>query len=405
MSLESKRLYHLAVAGFLLFGPTAVIVSGCSSDAPETPAVAAPAGPRGGGTGPGGAPAGPRAVRTTVAELGTVEQIYLVTGEFVARDAVGVSPLSAGLLATLLVDEGAQVEAGQLLGTLDRALEEQAVYRAEASRRTASARVELVEAQRDEHLAEIERRRALRNSGAMAAADFEALEARAATFDAELGLAQAQRGEADAALRAARVEVERRELRAPVRGTVVSRHAMAGSWVTPQSPVVSVVDESGVELVIPVPERDIGRISLGTELRVRVDGYAEPLTASITRISPQSDSESRTVAVSARLRDATAPRPGTFGAAEVILAREENAVVVPVEAMALNAERVQGVWTVVEATARFVPITVVLKNERQAAVTGIETGTELILEAPRGLEDGGAVAVAGVLPGVEGGAR
>jgi membrane fusion protein (multidrug efflux system) len=405
MRVNRKRMRTLVLLAVFGIGAASAL-GACSSEATDAPATATAGGaPRGGPGGPGGAPTGPRAVRTTVAELGTVEQIYLVTGEFAARDTVGVSPLSAGLLATLLVDEGARVEAGQLLGALDSAMEEQAVHRAEASRRTASARVELVEAQRAEHLAEVERRRALRNSGAMAAADFEALEARTATYDAELGLAQAQRGEADAALRAARVEVERRELRAPVSGAVVARHAMAGSWVTPQSPVVSIVDESGVELVIPVPERDIARVVVGTELRVRVDGFAEPMVADVTRISPQSDSESRTIAVAARLRGAVAPRPGTFAAAEVIFAREENAVVVPVEAMATNAERVEGVWTVVDATARFVPVTVVLKNERQAAVTGIAAGTELILEAPRGLEDGGAVAIAGVLPGAEGGAR
>ncbi len=346
-------------------------------------ATEAPAGP----PGRGGPPTGPRAVRVVTADVAPVESVLRLTGEFRARDVSPIAPSSSGQLVELTIEEGDAVEVGAVVARLDAALEQQALERAQAARGTASARVALAEASRDEHLAEVERRRGLLRAGTLAQAEFDALEARGPVLEAEIALARAQLAEAESAVRAARLEVERRAVRAPVAGVVVERLVSVGAWVTPQTPVAHLVDGTNVEFVAAVAEPDVPRVELGSEVRVALADGAS-WVGRIERLAPQVTADSRTVEVV--VVGPEAPRAGTFGAATVVLARTTDETRLPLEALTRN-ETAEGVWVVEGSGVAFEPVQVVLRGERTVAVDGVAPGASVVVDAPRGLTDGAQV--------------
>lgn len=66
-------------------------------------------------------------------------------------------------------------------------------------------------------------------------------------------------------------QIKKASITAPTEGTVLTKAVEPGEFVQVGQTVATLVDLSEVELKVFVPERDIGKIKLGTPARVRVD--------------------------------------------------------------------------------------------------------------------------------------
>jgi HlyD family secretion protein len=61
-----------------------------------------------------------------------------------------------------------------------------------------------------------------------------------------------------------------------------------GEWVAASKPVVVLLPPQNVKVRAFVSEERVGAISLGQEVRIRIDGV-EPITGKVTFISPQAE--------------------------------------------------------------------------------------------------------------------
>jgi HlyD family secretion protein len=86
----------------------------------------------------------------------------------------------------------------------------------------------------------------------------------------EIALAQAQVDIAQAALE--QLQVQRDKMRAPAAGVVTSLPVRAGENVQPGAKLLTVADLESIQLTIYVPETQIGRVRVGQQVRVTVDG-------------------------------------------------------------------------------------------------------------------------------------
>lgn len=249
-----------------------------------------------------------------------------------ANDVV-VTPRVQGRLDSLMIDEGSEVKAGQLIASLESSeLAAQAASVAatassvaaqlEQSRssalqvtgsteatltaaraRLASARAALAreQAQLSQDSAETARANALVKSGGVSPADVErstnaflAQQAVASARREEVAAAQADLANAEAgshavaaaksnvATSAARVRGARAdsiaaatrlqyaELRAPVSGIVQVLTARRGELVGPGTPVAVIVDPSQLWVRVAVPETDAGRVAVGDSVDVHM---------------------------------------------------------------------------------------------------------------------------------------
>jgi HlyD family secretion protein len=264
-----------------------------------------------------------------------------------------LSPKTSAWVAALHVDEGQPVAAGQVLATLDdqaqrerlRSAEEQlnaltarlraadtqlammdrqvtlqieqaGAARREADTRVRRARVQALQAQREDERAArlgdrelIAPQEAERARLAAAVADHAVAEAEAAleTSDKQLALArlgaqqlEAMRAERDALARQeqqaqAQVAEQRTNvadfaIRSPITGRVLTRSVELGERVGDGTPLFTLVDLDRLYVKIYVPEPSIGKVALGQDARVYVDAYPErPFAGRVSRVSQEAE--------------------------------------------------------------------------------------------------------------------
>jgi HlyD family secretion protein len=217
---------------------------------------------------------------------------------------VDVAAKYPGRLATLTVDEGDEVTAGQVVATISspeteaqlRAAQAQ-VLKAKQALASAVALVSQRKSDLDFTRTDYDRGKMLIEHGNIPQ---QMLDQRRNKFEAaEAGFvsANAQRDEADAAIKAAEADVERLQsiladlvLVSPRSGRVQYRLARAGEVVAAGQRVLTILDLNDVYMTIYLPADQAGQLTLGDEARVIADPipqYVIPATISFVATDAQ----------------------------------------------------------------------------------------------------------------------
>ena len=173
-------------------------------------------------------------------------------------------PRSDGVVATVPVTEGAVVQRGQLLLTLDTRAAELGVAMARAELDQARAHAEELAARLPSAQTRAERVAAAARAAAASQQDSADAASTLASLRAEISAARASIGVAQARLAQAQHELDLRSLRAPVAGTIVRRYVQPGETVSalaaqplfelqPQRPLIvrAELNESYIDQVQP----------------------------------------------------------------------------------------------------------------------------------------------------------
>jgi len=123
-------------------------------------------------------------------------------------------------------------------------------------------------------------------------------------------------------------------VRSPMEGVIVAREVVAGEVVDTSRNLFQVADTSLMWVTFDVPLENAKQLSLGLPVRFRPDGGKETVTGKLSWISTAVDATTRMVQARAELpnRDGRL-RDETFGAGEIILRENPEAIVVPTEAV------------------------------------------------------------------------
>ncbi len=117
-------------------------------------------------------------------------------------------------------------------------------------------------------------------------------------------------------------------------GVIMDRQVVAGEVVDASRVLFQVADTSRMWLILNVPLEHAEKISVGQTVRFRPDGSPKEFSGQLDWISTAADRETRMVRVRAELPNPTGQlRDETFGTGRVILREEENAIVVPNQAI------------------------------------------------------------------------
>jgi membrane fusion protein, multidrug efflux system len=340
-----------AVLAFLSAG--VLLLQGCGDSRAE-PGAGPPGAGRGGP--PGGADAGrsvPVAVR--VAQPAELSVMLRATANLQARDQVEILPKQGGVLARLLVEEGARVAAGQALATLDdeewRLQAQQAEARARASRDAA------------------DRAGALQQQGLLAEQEVVRLRSEADVAAADRDLA--------------RLRVANAVIRSPIAGTVTHRFVERGQLVNTSTRAFAVADVTRLEARLGVPERDAQRIRAGQAALIRVEGAGSAVRGRVARVRPVVDPGSGTVQVTVEVDPAAdaSLRAGQFVNVEIVTETLAERITLPRTAVLVDAARPR-VYVVQEGRA----------VEREV-VLGVSEGNQV--EIREGVQPGDSIVVVG----------
>jgi membrane fusion protein (multidrug efflux system) len=302
------------------------------------------------------------------------------TGELAAPDRALIAAEVDGRVTDVLVDEGARVQAGSVLLTIDPEKRKLDVDSARAQARDADAAYEV--AQR-----EYERAKALHEQGI---ASDSVLDLRGT----ELSRAQARRDSAAASRGVAEKLLRDASVRAPFAGLVARREISRGDYVRPGQQLLEVVALDPIEVEFSVAERDTARVKVGQPVGVSVEPYpGEQFAGEVSAISPVIDPRTRTMRVKARIPNGDGRlRPGLFARTDLGVAKRSNVVLVPAEAVLQRADgEVLFIVGADDRAKRIVVKTGVQREGRIEIVEGVSGEDHVVIAGQAALIDGAAI--------------
>ncbi|WP_414471958.1 efflux RND transporter periplasmic adaptor subunit [Microvirga sp. M2] len=278
-------------------------------------------GPSGGRGGNRGGPSGPAAVEVDTVKTGRIVETREAVGTVRAYESITVTAKVAGVIDQIGFEEGQKVKAGDVLVQLDAA-----ERRADIDQTIAESNRAV--AQRNEVAIKLERAQALNRTGAGTTAQVEDLTAQLKSLEGAIASAQAQRKGAEARL-------QDLTIRAPFNGRVGTRSVSLGAYVAPGTRITSLDDLSRVRLDFAVPENLLGRLEPGQTVTALSAAYkSRTFKGKVATIDPRVDQATRTARLTAEFDNPDeALKPGMFLAVRLEVSSNDEAVVVPEEAI------------------------------------------------------------------------
>ena len=299
----------------------------------------------------------------------TVVDTIRAVGTLRANESVVISPEIAGRIARLPFREGDRVAAGAPLVELDASI----------------LRAEMDKAQSDLTLAEANRTRALtlarQGTGTLRARD----EAVAAFEVARANVALA------------RARLEKATITAPMAGTVGIRAVSVGAYVSAGDAIVELAETDPIKVDFRVPELALSSLKVGQPIRVSVDAFAGRFfDGKIYIIDPIVDANGRAIRLRARIPNPDGLlSPGLFARVEIVVARRENALLIPESAVFTDGD---GHFVYSVDGGRAVRTKVELGQRRPGEVEvlrGLAPGATVVTAGHQKLRDGDRVKLMG----------
>ncbi|MFC5511767.1 efflux RND transporter periplasmic adaptor subunit [Massilia jejuensis] len=334
-------------------------------------------------------PGAPAVFELAQNDVVTVESRELVlrlplSGSLAPLAQATVKSKVAGVVLATTVREGMKVSAGQVIARLDDADARARMAQQAALLKEAGARLAM--ATKNEA-----------NSQALLAQNYISQNSFDTTRNS-VELAQAAVDAARAQLALARIALNDTTIRAPLSGVVSKRFVQAGEKLSPDSPVMAIVDLARLTLDAQVPASDIARVQAGQEVRFKVDGFdGRVFSGKVARINPAAEAGSRSMMVYIDVaNDDGSLRAGMFAKGEIATDRSGARPIVPLAALRKEGTR-DVVYRVDGGKVVAQPVRLGMRSEDEgmAEVTGgVEAGAVLLAVPLDGVGPGSAVKLA-----------
>jgi len=334
------------------------------------------------------------------------------TGYVTARRAATVSAQITGTLTDVLIEEGDHVKDGQVIAKLDDTAQRAQLAQAQAQLHAAQATLvqwqsQLDQARRDWKRADdmIARKLVSQQALEQAHTQVDTLAAQLATQKRTIELGEA-------AVRSAQVQLDYCTVRAPFTGVVIAKAAQVGEIVSPFSAgggftrtgVGTIVDMDSLEVEVDVNEAYIGRVVAGNPVDSVLNAYTEwKIPSHVIAIIPTADRSKATVKVRIALEQKDPRIVPDMGVRVSFLEEKKPAaqaqqaprgVIVPGAALRKDGDKdIVFVLKDNKAQRRALALGGNVGDQRQV-LGGVAAGEAVIVDAPEGLKDGAAVALA-----------
>ena len=304
-------------------------------------------------------------VNTEAVQKRRLESIVTASGKIQPKRSVNISADTSGRVTELVVNEGDRVKQGQFLLQIDPRNLRTRVESGEASLRAAQSTAEQLQIVLDSARAALKqaednyRRQVELSKGGLTTREQleraeNELKMRQSDLRSQEQQVQTQRlrmGQERASLDSARYDLNKVRIESPIDGIVTRRNieagetAVVGTMNNPGTVLLTIADMSVIETEVDVDETDIPAVQLGQTAKVTIDALpGKTFTAKVTEIgnSPvQVTGQTATQATNFKVVltiDGEIPevRPGFTCTAEITTAVRENAISVPIQALAVR---------------------------------------------------------------------
>jgi len=293
---------------------------------------------------------------------------YSGTASLDAPGEAQVVSKTSGIVLQILTEEGQRVSKGQVLARLDSEHQRLQVEQAASAVRKLESNYE--------------------RSQKMVAAKLVSTEANdQIRYDLE---------SARATLNIAQLELSYTSITAPISGVVAQRMVKQGNLIALNAPLFRIVDDSRLEAVLNVPERELATMKPGLVVTMQVDAVAgKQFSGKIDRISPVVDSGSGTFRVVCAFTGDGGLKPGMFGRIGIVYDSRTNALTIPRVAL-LEDEGEPAAYAVRDGKAVRVSLKLGYVDGEVAEVrSGLSEGDSVVTAGKVAIRDGAKVQVIG----------
>jgi RND family efflux transporter MFP subunit len=369
----------------------ALLLSSCQTDRPVRAAQPASA-------------AAP--VRTFAVSSQQWPSTYEATGTVRARTTATLSSKVTGYARQVGFQVGDRVREGQVLVTIDardldanlrraeagRAELESAIPEMESALAAAKANLDLAQAT-FQRMSDLAAKKSISNQ------EFDEASARFKMAEANYGMARARRlqlnskmAQADQEVRSARIMRDFASIAAPFSGIVTTKSVEQGTLATLGVPLLTMERDGVYRLEASVDESQLPAAKVGQGVEVALDTLDRRISARVSEIVPSVDAASRSYTVKIDLPPISQLRSGMFGRAKFLLGSQSVAAI-PASAL-VERGQLQSVFVVENGVARTRLVTTGRRGQQLVEIlSGLNSGENIVLPVPPGLQDGARVEV------------
>ena len=331
--------------------------------------AAGPAAPAGAPGKPGGPPGG-FAMAVEVAKVAAADfsDEASAVGSLKSNESVVLRPETAGRIAAIGFKDGAIVGKGNVLVTLDAAVQEAELQQAKANLALAQTNF-----QRNQELV------------AKKFLSQQALD----TSSANLKVQQATVQLADA-------KVGKTRVKAPFNGMVGLRNVSVGDYVKEGQDLINIEDIATLRMDFKLPESYLGRVSKGQTVELTSDALpGQSFKAVLDAVDPMVDQNGRAISARARLDNAAGKlRPGMFVRVRLLFGDRKDVLMVPEQAIVPGAQ--PAVFKVVDGKATLAKVKIGVRRAAQVEVVeGLVAGDVVVTAGQLKLREGAPVRAIG----------
>jgi membrane fusion protein, multidrug efflux system len=292
-------------------------------------------------------------------------------GTVIPDEQVEISAETSGRVVAIHFAEGARVNKGDLLITVNNA-------------------DLLAQIERNKHQVRLaeeseQRQRTLLERQGISQQAYDQVYTELSTLKAEEALLQAQ--------------LEKTIIRTPFSGILGLRHISEGAYISPGMQIVRLAKTEPVKVDFSIPERFASYLKKGGKVNFSVDNYPGMFEASISAIEPVVDQRTRSILVRALYANTSGHIiPGSYARVEVTLQSLDNALQAPSQALVPEMGS-NKVFLFKSGFANPVIVTTGLRTESHVQITsGLSAGDTVITTGILQLRQGLPVRIKEILP-------
>jgi membrane fusion protein (multidrug efflux system) len=295
-------------------------------------------------------------VEALVVKPGRLDHKLIVTGSVLANESLELKSEISGKITSIAFEEGSKVKKGAVLVRIN----------------DEEVTAQLLKEKYNQKLNQDNefRQRKLLEKDAISQEEYDNALNRLNTTRADVRVLEAQ--------------LAKTQIEAPFDGTIGLRYISEGAYISPNTIIATLYNNSPAKIEFAIPSRYSSMVSAGRDIYFKVESDTTRYAGKVYAIEPRIDPETRTLKLRA-LADNTkgALLPGQFVELELIMGTSNNALLIPTESV------------VPEQSGKKV---FVLENGKVKEAK-IETGlrTDLSLEVLSGLEPNDTLLTTGIL--------
>jgi len=308
----------------------------------------------------------PALVSVYVVEPSELDNNLFATGSILANETVELKPEISGKVTGIFIREGESVNKGTLLVKLNDA-------DLQAQLKKLNAEIKLSEEK-------LNRNKSLLDIQGVSREEFDMSTNQLMSLKADVEVL--------------RVQISRCNITAPFTGVVGLRNISEGSIITPQQVVTTIQQLNPVKIDFSIPERYAGLIKKGSIINFSTEGSASKHQGIVYAFEPGIDAGSRSLKIRAKANNpGNALLPGSFAKIELVLAKNENAFIVPTQSI-VPILKGQQVFVIRMGKAEGVPVETGLRTDTGVQIlSGLNAGDSVVVTGVMGLRPGTSIKI------------